>query len=212
MDMTSSRERMVAEQLERRGIRDPRVLEAMRSVPREMFVPERVAEFAYDDSPLPIEQRQTISQPYIVARMTEALELDADDTVLEIGTGSGYGAAVLAESAREVYTIERHRRLADSARDTLTGLGYDNVHVRCGDGSLGWPEHAPFDAIVATAAGAEVPQPLKRQLAIGGRLVIPVGSMYGAQELLRLRRVGEAEHERERLGAVRFVALIGEEV
>lgn len=209
MDLSAQRERMVTEQLERRGIRDERVLEAMRRVPREKFVPEDLARSAYDDSPLPIEERQTISQPYIVARMTEALELGADEDVLEIGTGSGYGAAVLAELARNVYTIERHATLAETARATLAELGYDNVHVRCGDGSLGWPEHAPFAAIVATAASPEVPAPLREQLATGGRLVVPVGPTHGAQELMCLKRLGPSEYTEDRLGGVRFVSLVG---
>ncbi len=210
MDMSAARERMVAEQLEPRGIRDPRVLEAMRTVPRESFVPELMAELAYDDSPLPIEERQTISQPYVVARMTEAAELGAEDRVLEVGTGSGYGAAVLAEAAGEVYTIERHQSLADSAAEKLARAGYGNVEVRCGDGSRGWPEQAPFDAILVTAGSPEVPEPLWQQLAIGGRLIIPLGPAHGAQELVRLRRLSETERQEDHLGGVRFVSLIGE--
>lgn len=211
MDMSAQRERMVIEQLERRGIEDARVLAAMRRIPREKFVPEELARSAYDDSPLPIAERQTISQPYIVARMTEALELGPEDDVLEIGTGSGYGAAVLAEIARNVYTIERHATLAEKARATLAEIGCDNVHVRCGDGSLGWPEHAPFAAIVATAASSDVPAPLREQLATRGRLVVPVGPTHGAQELMRLRRLSPSEYTEDRLGGVRFVSLVGAE-
>ncbi len=210
MDAAREREAMVTRQIAARGIRDPRLLAAMRRVPRERFVPAELAALAYDDTPLPIDAGQTISQPYVVALMTEALELEPDDRVLEIGTGSGYAAAVLAELAREVYTIERHRVLADGARERLEALGYRNVQVRCGDGTLGWPEHAPFDAIVVTAGAPAVPASLREQLAVGGRLVIPVGSER-VQKLLRVRRTGEAAWEEEDLGAVRFVPLIGAE-
>ena len=205
------RERMVSRQIEARGIKDPDVLEAMRKVRREEFVPARLKARAFDDGPLPIAEGQTISQPYIVALMTEALELEPGDKVLEIGTGSGYAAAVLGEVADEVYTIERHGKLAEQARERLEALGYDNVHVKHGDGTLGWIDEAPFDAIVSTAAGPEVPESLESQLVPGGRLVIPVGDRIMSQKLLRVRRVDDGEFETEDLGAVRFVPLIGEE-
>ncbi|HEM46220.1 MAG TPA: protein-L-isoaspartate(D-aspartate) O-methyltransferase, partial [Alphaproteobacteria bacterium] len=180
-DFTTQREEMVRRQIEARGVRAKAVLDAMRTVRREGFVPSYLGEFAYDDTPLPIEEEQTISQPYIVAFMIEALELAGDERVLEIGTGSGYAAAVLAEIAREVYTIERHEGLARTAAARLAEQGYGRVHVRCGDGTLGWPEAAPFDAIVVAAGGPRVPASLREQLAIGGRLVIPVGDQVGLQ-------------------------------
>jgi protein-L-isoaspartate(D-aspartate) O-methyltransferase len=204
----TARELMVEWQIRDRGVHDPRVIAALMTVPREAFLPPALAELAYDDRPLPIEAGQTISQPYIVALMTAALELEPDDRVLEVGTGSGYAAAVLGEIAKDVFTIERHRVLADSARDRLATLGYGNVHVSCGDGTLGWSEHAPFNAIVVAAGGPTIPRALVDQLAIGGRLVVPVGA-GPAQELLRITRVGEAEYRREELGAVQFVPLIG---
>jgi protein-L-isoaspartate(D-aspartate) O-methyltransferase len=212
MGAEAARERhiMVEQQIRARGVSDPRVLAAMEAVPREAFLPQELAELAYDDRPLPIEVGQTISQPYIVALMTEALRLRPEEDVLEIGTGSGYAAAVLAGIARRVYTIERHAELADSARERLARLGYHNVEVRLGDGTLGWPERAPFAAIVAAASGPEVPAALIAQLTIGGRLVMPVGSSY-VQELVRVTRVGRAEVRREDLGAVQFVPLIGEQ-
>jgi protein-L-isoaspartate(D-aspartate) O-methyltransferase len=209
-DLTSQRARMVDRQIAARGVRDPAVLAAMRSVPRERFLPAHLEEFAYQDSPLPIEQGQTISQPFIVALMAEALQLDAGDRVLEIGTGSGYAAAVLARVAREVYTVERHGELAESARIRLGELGFDTVSVRHGDGTLGWPEHAPYDAIVVAAGGPRVPEALLAQLAPGGRLVIPIGEEK-AQELVRVTRRADGTFEREDLGAVRFVPLIGAE-
>lgn len=205
------REEMVRRQIAARGVRSPAVLDAMRKVRREGFVPSYLGEFAYDDAPLPIEEEQTISQPYIVALMVEALALEGNERVLEIGTGSGYAAAVLAEIAREVYTIERHEQLAHSAELRLVEEGYGQVHVRCGDGTLGWPERAPFDAIVVAAGGPSVPDSLREQLAIGGRLVIPVGDQVGLQTLLRITRVGVDEFREEDLGGVRFVPLIGEE-
>ena len=210
-DPNRLRDEMVATQLQRRGIHDEQLTAAMRRVPRERFVAASLAEFAYDDTPLPIDAGQTISQPYMVALMTEALELDADDRVLEIGTGSGYAAAVLAELASEVFTIERHPELADAARERLTALGYRNVSVRCGDGTQGWPDAAPFDAVVVAAGGPMVPSSLREQLAIGGRLVIPVGGVERLQRLLRIRRTGEQSYEEDDLGAVRFVPLIGAE-
>ena len=208
-DFKQLRQRMIDYQLLARGLRDQTVLDAVNAVPREEFVPTELVEFAYSDTPLPIAASQTISQPYIVALMTAALELESGDRVLEVGTGSGYAAAILAEIADEVYTIERHKILADTARDKLRELGYENIQVLYGDGSLGWPEHAPFDAIVVAAGGPEVPETLKRQLAIGGRLVIPVGGSLRTQTLLRVRRISEHSYQQEDLGGVRFVPLIG---
>jgi protein-L-isoaspartate(D-aspartate) O-methyltransferase len=199
---------MVDRQIESRGVRDEAVLSAMRKVPRERFVPETLAELAYDDRPLPIGEGQTISQPYVVGAMTEALRLRPTDRVLEIGTGSGYAAAVLSVIAAEVYTIERLQKLAESARRRLAELGYSDVHVRYGDGSLGWPEHAPYDAIFATASGPDVPTALLEQLAIGGRLVMPIGKL-DHQRLVRVERTGPEHYTREFLEPVVFVPLIG---
>lgn len=203
------RQNMVRQQLLARGVRDASVLRAMGQVPREAFVPAEWREYAYDDSPLPIGHEQTISQPYVVALMIEALGLSAEDRALEIGTGSGYGAAVLSRIVACVYTVERHQELADAAAERFRRLGYDNIKVRHGDGTLGWPEHAPYNGIVVTAGSPHVPLPLQDQLAIGGRLVIPVGSTLTAQELLRLERIDDAELRQENLGAVRFVPLVG---
>jgi protein-L-isoaspartate(D-aspartate) O-methyltransferase len=203
------RQQMIDYQLVARGLHDQSVLDAINAVPREEFVATDLVEFAYSDSPLPIEASQTISQPYIVALMTAALELKPEDRVLEVGTGSGYAAAILGEIAQEVFTIERHKILVDSARKRLVELGYSNIQILYGDGTLGWPEHAPYDAIVVTAGGPEVPDTLKEQLAIGGRLVIPVGSTLRTQKLLRLRRISEHEYQEEDMGGVRFVPLIG---
>ena len=207
LDLSSQRARMVERQIAARGVRDSAVLAAMRSVPRERFLPSHLEEFAYQDSPLPIEQGQTVSQPFIVALMTEALQLHPADRVLEIGTGSGYAAAVLARVAREVYTVERHAELAESSRIRLRELGFDTVFVRHGDGTLGWPEHAPYDAIVVAAGGPRIPEALLTQLAPGGRLVIPVGEEK-AQELVRVTRRADGTFEHEELGGVRFVPLI----
>jgi len=211
VDFATLRREMVEFQIAARGVRDPRVLEAMRTVPREAFVPERLAELAYEDTPLPIEEEQTISQPYVVAAMAEALELGPDDRVLEVGAGSGYAAAVLSRIAREVWAIERHRTLADLAQKRMEKLGSTNVHIRHGDGSLGWPEHAPYDAIAVAAGGPEVPPALIEQLAPGGRLVIPIGPDPRLQELVRVRKRQDGGVERENLGAVRFVPLVGEQ-
>lgn len=210
-DFSQRRREMVAFQVEARGVRDERVLDAMRTVPREAFIPENMREFACEDSPLPIAAGQTISQPYIVAFMVEALALEGGEKVLEIGAGSGYAAAVLGEIADKVFTIERIEELATGARAVLERLGYDNVFVRDGDGTKGWPEEAPFDAIVVAAGGPEAPASLKRQLRIGGRMVIPVGHDQRVQELVRITRVSEDEFEQEDLADVRFVPLVGEE-
>jgi len=209
LDLSHARERMVRTQIAARGVGDPAVLEAMRGVPREAFLPPELGEFAYSDAPLPIERGQTISQPYIVALMAAAAKLGPGDRVLEIGTGSGYAAAVLGCIAREVYTVERHEELAKLAADRLTKLGFANVSVRYGDGSLGWSEHAPYDAIVVAAGGPTVPKALLDQLAPGGRLVIPVGEGRGVQQLLRVTREADGRLRREALGDVRFVPLIG---
>jgi protein-L-isoaspartate(D-aspartate) O-methyltransferase len=210
-DFSELRENMVANQIAARGVRSEKVLEAMRKVPREQFLPVGVREFAYEDSPLPIEAGQTISQPYIVAFMIEGLALSGGEKVLEIGAGSGYAAAVLAEIAGEVYTIERIEELALTATTALEETGYTNVQVLHGDGTLGWPEHAPFDGIVVAAGGPEIPDSLKQQLKIGGRMVIPVGEIREFQELVRVTRVSEKEFETEDLAAVRFVPLVGAE-
>jgi protein-L-isoaspartate(D-aspartate) O-methyltransferase len=201
---------MVERDIAQRGVTDVKVLEALRTVPRERFLPDRLAEFAYDDTPLPIEEGQTISQPLIVAAMAAAAELTPESRVLEIGAGSGYGAAVLGHIAAEVWTIERHEPLATQARERLEDLGYDNVHVVYGDGTLGLPERRPFDAIVVTAGAPMVPEALIEQLAEGGRMVIPVGPDSRGQRLLRIRRRG-ADIVEEDLGPVRFVPLIGEQ-
>lgn len=201
---------MVERHLASRDIAALSVLEAFRRVPRENFIPEDLVQFAYEDSPLPIGEGQTISQPYIVAYMTEALDLEEDDRVLEVGTGSGYAAAILSCIAGEVYTVERIPRLAASARERLRRLGYANVHVLCGDGSLGWPEHAPYDAIAVAAGGPLVPPALLSQLKTGGRLVMPVGKDESSQKLVRVTRETAAHFSEEELTDVRFVPLIGE--
>jgi protein-L-isoaspartate(D-aspartate) O-methyltransferase len=202
---------MVERNIVARGVRDALVLEAMRKVPRELFLPNSLREFAYEDSPLPIGGEQTISQPYIVAFMTEALMLRGGEKVLEIGAGSGYAAAVLSEIAADVYTVERLGRLADKAAATLADLGYDNVHILHGDGTRGWPEHAPYDAIVVAAGAPQVPKSLKQQLKVGGRLVIPVGADQRAQELVRVVHISTNQYRGEDIAGVRFVPLIGDE-
>jgi protein-L-isoaspartate(D-aspartate) O-methyltransferase len=201
----------VARQIERRGVRDPRVLAAMRAVPREVFVPRARRAEAYLDEPLPIGAGQTISQPYIVAVMIEALGLKGAERVLEVGAGSGYAAALLAQIAGEVLAIERIESLADLAAINLAAAGCRNVRVRHGDGSLGAPDAAPFDAILVSAGAPEVPRALVAQLAIGGRMVVPVGGDTGSQRLYRITRVSDGETREERLVPVRFVPLIGEE-
>ena len=204
------RARMVDEQLAARGIRDPLVLAAMRQVPREAFVPETSRPYAYEDGPLPIGAGQTISQPYIVALMLEAAQLKATDRVLEVGAGSGYATAIASRIAAHVCAIERHPSLADAARELLRALGYDrNVDLHCGDGSGGWPEAAPFDAIIVSASAPEVPAALRAQLALGGRLVLPVGPTNETQELVKVTRRDTTRFDQETLCAVRFVPLIG---
>jgi len=208
MDNTQARNRMVEAQIARRGVRDPSVLEAMREVPREAFISPGFEEFAYEDSALPIAEGQTISQPYIVAAMVAAAELEESDKVLEVGAGSGYAAAVISRVAAKVFAIERHAPLTEAARERMRVLGYHNIELKTGDGSGGWPEQAPFDAILVSAGGPRIPDALKNQLTIGGRLVIPVGPMED-QRLVRLTRTGEGTFEQDDLGAVRFVKLIG---
>lgn len=202
---------MVTEQLEQRGIADPRVLAAMRAVPREAFVPDGLVDRAYADAALPLAEGQTISQPYVVALMTEAARIAPGDKVLEVGTGYGYAAAVLGKIAREVHTIERRAALAKEARERLRRLGCDNVRVHVGDGTLGLPDEAPFDAILVTAGGPRVPEALRWQLAQGGRLVIPVGPTRLMQTLTRLTRTAKDQYEEETLGDVAFVPLVGDE-
>jgi protein-L-isoaspartate(D-aspartate) O-methyltransferase len=198
---------MVESQLVRRGIKDRRVLDAMRQVPRHLFVPKDTRGLAYCDGPLPIGQGQTISQPYIVALMTELLELTGQEKVLELGTGSGYQAAILSRLVRQVYSVERHAALAEQAEKVFAQLGYDNIVISVGDGTLGWPEHSPYEAIIVTAAAPDVPQPLMEQLADGGRLVAPVGSRW-SQVLAKVKRQGETL-TKEHLTAVAFVPLVG---
>ena len=210
-DFAKLRREMVEQHIRARGVRSQNVLAAMGKVPREAFLPHELHEFAYEDAPLPIAAEQTISQPYIVALMIDALALQGGETVLEIGTGSGYAAAVLAEIAGQVYTVERIGQLAERSAAVLSGLGYRNVHVLHGDGTRGWLDHAPYDAIVVAAGGPKVPEALRAQLKVGGRLVIPVGDDPRAQELTRITRVAQDEYKTEDLADVRFVPLLGEE-
>lgn len=198
---------MVETQLAGRGIRNHRVLEAMRRVPRHLFVEEALQEQAYSDYPLPIGEKQTISQPYIVALMSEVLELKGDEKILEIGTGSGYQAAILAELADRVFSVERFPPLAYRASQILKKLGYQNILIRVADGSLGWPEEAPFDGIMVTAGTPKIPQPLTDQLRVGGRLVLPVGDRL-SQELVLVERTPEGIRRTD-FGGVRFVDLVG---
>ena len=210
LDHTHARHRMVERHLAGRGIADRRVLKAMETVPRELFVEEGYQEFAYEDSPLPIPEGQTISQPYIVARMMEAAEIEPTDTVLEVGAGSGYAAAVLSHLARRVLAVERHAGLAEKAAARLARIGRRNVEIRAGDGTKGWPEKAPFYAIVVSAGGPSAPPALKEQLRIGGRLIVPVGRQERVQRLVRITRLAGNRYEEEDLGGVFFVPLIGE--
>ncbi|NNE96053.1 MAG: protein-L-isoaspartate(D-aspartate) O-methyltransferase [Acidimicrobiales bacterium] len=212
-DTERARARLVERHVKARGITDERILAAMGSVKRERYVPAAMEAFAYDDHPLPIGEGQTISQPFIVALMADAAQIVSGDRVLEVGAGSGYGAAVLAQLAAEVWTIERLEPLAELARKNLERDGVENVHVVVGDGTLGWPVEAPFDAIVVTAGGPEVPHALLDQLAVGGRLVMPTGSDRHNQALIRVVRLHDQPLEdafsEEELGLVRFVPLIG---
>jgi protein-L-isoaspartate(D-aspartate) O-methyltransferase len=210
-DFFRARNRMVDRQIARRGVRDPAVLEAMRRVPREVFVEPGFEEFAYEDGPLPIGENQTISQPYIVALMLEAATMAPGDRVLEVGAGSGYTAAIMSRIAERVYAIERYASLATSARQRYMTLGYENIELRVSDGAKGWPDAAPFDAILVSAGGADVPGALKEQLTVGGRLIIPVGARDHRQTLLRLTRTSADDYEEEPLGIVSFVPLVGEQ-
>lgn len=205
------RKKMVDSQIRSRGVRDERVLKAMEKIPRHLFVEPALEDQAYYDTPLPIGEGQTISQPYMVALMTEAMNLTGKEKVLEIGTGSGYQTAILAELAEQVFSIERIASLASQARKILDTLKYFNVAIRVGDGTLGWREEAPFDAIIVTAGAPHIPRPLVEQLAIGGRLVIPVGGRF-TQELYRVTRLSADPEDvkKEALGGCRFVDLIGE--
>ena len=210
-DFANLREQMVRQQIEARGIHDSAILAAFRAVPREAFVADDYAQLAYDDHSLPIEAGQTISQPYIVALMIEAAAIGRDDTVLEVGAGSGYAAAVIGRIARRVVAIERQHELIQAARERITSLGFSNVEIVEGDGTRGCPEHAPFDAILAAASGSHVPQALITQLAPGGRIVMPVGDPGGVQQLVRVTKQDDGLLQQEDLGGVRFVPLIGEE-
>jgi protein-L-isoaspartate(D-aspartate) O-methyltransferase len=204
------RKKMVKSQIAARGVKDKKVIEAMETVPRHLFVPEELRGFSYHDAPFPIGLGQTISQPYIVALMTEMLELDSDDNVLEIGTGSGYQAAVLATIVQKVYTIEIIDELGIQARERLKRLGYHNVDVKIADGSLGWPDKSPFDAIIVTAAAGEIPSALIQQLKCGGRLVIPVDNSYFGQDLLIVEKDDEGGTDIKKTIPVRFVPLVKE--
>lgn len=208
-DYTGKRQQMVEQQLIDRGIRNPRVLEAFRKVPRHLFLDEALWPQAYDDHPLPIGEKQTISQPYIVALMTEALDLTGKERVLEIGTGSGYQTAILAELAEEVYSIERIPSLAKRARKTLDNLKYANIVIRIGDGTNGWKEFSPYYGIIATAAAPDAPDPLLQQLEIEGKLIIPIGDEF-VQDLKVYVKEAEDTYREESLGGCRFVKLIGE--
>jgi protein-L-isoaspartate(D-aspartate) O-methyltransferase len=210
-DFAAEREAMVERQLRRRKIIEAEILEAFRSVPREAFIGERYAHLAYGDHPLPIEASQTISQPYIVALMIQAAAIKPGDMVLEVGSGSGYAAAVISRIAKTVIGIERQHDLAELSRERLKRLGYDNVEIFEGDGTRGCPKRAPFDAILAAASGSHVPQALLAQLAPGGRIVMPIGEPAGAQELVKVTKQEDGTLKRENLGGVRFVPLIGEE-
>ncbi len=205
-DFAKWRDRMVREQIEKRGVKDPDVLAAMQAVERHRFVPGQWRHRAYTDSPLPIGEGQTISQPYIVALMTDALDLEKDEKVLEVGTGSGYQAAVLAQICDHVYTIEINEKLGKRAKDLLSELGYGDVHVKIGDGYKGWPEHSPFDGIIVTCAPADIPKPLKEQLAEGGRLVIPVGA--GSFQKLVVLTKRDGEWDKRTIAPVRFVPML----
>ncbi|MCP2519028.1 protein-L-isoaspartate(D-aspartate) O-methyltransferase [SCandidatus Aminicenantes bacterium Aminicenantia_JdfR_composite] len=204
-EFATLRERMVEEQIIARGVKDKKVIEVMKKVPRHLFVPEEYREYSYDDEPLPIGEGQTISQPYIVAYMTEVLELKEDDKVLEIGTGSGYQTAILAEIVKEVYTVEIIESLSKKAQKVLKELGYKNIHFKIGDGTYGWKEYSPYNAILVTAAPSKIPESLQNQLDDGGRMIIPVGSFF--QELVLVVRQ-KNKFKKKKLIPVRFVPLV----
>ena len=209
-DFEMQRNRMIEEQIRRRGIEDPATLNSLRTVPRHRFVPPSLQNYSYADGPFAIGEGQTISQPYIVALMTAAAELDPSSKCLDIGTGSGYAAAILSQICSEVYTIERIPQLSQRAAKLFQELGYHNIHLKVGDGTLGWPEHAPYDAIIVTAGAPVIPAQLLSQLKEGGRLIIPVGDAT-SQQLLRLRKTTKGDFAKEILEHVRFVPLIGKE-
>jgi len=206
-DYANSRARMVEKQIIARGIKDPRVIRAMEKVPRHLFVPSKYRGFSYGDYPVSIGEGQTISQPYIVAFMTEALEISPDDRVLEIGTGSGYQAAILSELAKEVYSIELIEKLGKQASETLEELGYKNIRVKIGDGYKGWPEQAPFDAIIVTCAPEQIPPSLVEQLKEGGRMIVPVGKVGSVQQLMKVTKKG-GKTEIQAVMEVRFVPMV----
>lgn len=210
MENRQLRQEMVEDQIKRRGVTDPATLESFVTVPRDRFIPEPQRRFAYADGPLPIGEGQTISQPYIVALMTQALQVEPGDRVLEIGTGSGYQAAILSQMAAHVYTVERIASLAKHAEEAIRSLDYQNVSFKVDDGTLGWAEHAPYDAIIVTAGGPVVPEALISQLKVGGRLVIPVGNEV-MQTLVRVRKLSDDDWSQESLESVRFVPLIGDQ-
>ena len=209
--LDEQRRRMVEQQIVARGVSDTHVLEAMREVPRERFIEDRMHKFAYEDTPLPIEEAQTISQPFIVALMIEAANVQPDDNVLEVGAGSGYASAVLGQIAGQVVGVEWHKSLAGRAQQRMSALGYHNIRIYHGDGTQGWAEHAPYDAIIVSAGGPGVPQALLDQLRVGGRLVVPIGDEPRTQELLLIRRTGPHDYDRQSLGLVQFVPLVGAE-
>ena len=211
IDFAAECEAMVERQLRLRGIHEPEILDAFRSVPREAFVSPAYAHLAYGDHPLPIEAQQTISQPYIVGLMIQAAAIKSGDTVLEVGSGSGYAAAVISRIAAKVVGIERQHELAEVSRERLARLGYDNVEIVEGDGTIGSPERAPYDAILAAASGSHVPQSLLGQLKTGGMLVMPLGGPGSVQRLVRVSKSADGSLSNEDLGAVRFVPLIGED-
>ena len=204
-EFASLRERMVEEQIIARGVKDKKVIEVMKKVPRHLFVPEEYRQYSYEDEPLPIGEGQTISQPYIVAYMTEILELKEDDKVLEVGTGSGYQTAILAEIVKEVYTVEIIESLSKRAQKVLKELGYENIYFKIGDGTYGWKEHSPYNAILVTAAPSKIPESLQNQLDEGGRMIIPVGSFF--QELVLVIRQ-KNKFKKKKLIPVRFVPLV----
>jgi protein-L-isoaspartate(D-aspartate) O-methyltransferase len=210
-DFASEREAMVERQMKRRGITEPEILDAFRQVPRELFVSPAYAHLAYEDHPLPIEAGQTISQPYIVALMIEAAAVCSGSKVLEVGSGSGYAAAVISRIAAKVVGIERQHELVEVARERLSRIGYENVEIVEGDGTRGWPEEAPYDAIIVAASGSHLPQPLLDQLRPGGRLVMPLGGPGWMQKLVSVFKRDDGSFDKSDLGAVRFVPLIGDE-